>query len=253
MLKQKIENYLKELYKKYGYRFNAKFHSHSVDSIKLQSVTGFINSFGEPFNAKKIISEITVNPNSEYYQLDSEFIQRQWQSLAVLGTKMHHRAELWLQNKINDTDFQFAEYFRKNNLIPENCLSEVSLFNLNYLLGGIADTIQILELDDKIQINVFDIKTTKNISENYDKQKSASLQIYIYSLLLKNLMQKFKFEKPLEIKCGQIISIESNVKDIRKEINTHDLTQFKEPILLNLVKEQEHYDFIKNEMLKRKQ
>lgn len=247
-IKNEIKTYLDTLLKKYDYSFNGQLHIHSIGDMKLTSVTKFISETGEPFDEDAVIEKIIVNESSVYYQLEPKFIKSQWGALRRLGTNAHKRVELWLKQLINDNEFKYTKFFRENNLTHENCLSETPVFNKLYRLGGNIDIIQIEEEDDKIVLSVYDVKTSGGISENEEKLIAASYQIYIYSLLLKALMRGFN--KQVEVKRGKIISIESDVKDLRIPIDVHDLEQFKPPILLNTVLD--GYDFIKNKMIERK-
>lgn len=252
-LKERLRTYMEKLYEKYGYKFNSKYHQHSIKDLKLTSVTGFINGFEEPFDADEIIDKITKLPSSDYYELEPEFIKSQWACLRMLGTNMHTRVELWFKEKINDVDFEYADYFRKCNLSPDNCLSEVPVFNKSYKLGGIIDIVQIIETDEEVKLFISDVKTSSGMSVNEDKQRVASLQVYLYSLLLQVLLKGFKYHKPISVHRGQIISIESSIKDMSKPIDIFDLTQFKPPLSLNTLNRPQIYDEIKEKMLQRKE
>lgn len=251
-IKNEIKIYLDVLLKKYNYSFNGKYHIHSIGDLKLTSVTKFISETKEPFDEDAIIDKIINDENSNYYRLEPDFIKSQWNRLRRLGTEAHKKVELWLKELINDDEFAYSDFFIKNDIKPENCLSEVPVFNKLYRLGGTIDIIKLEEYDNEIVLYVYDVKTSGGISGNNEKMTTACQQIHVYSLLLDVLMKNFKYKKPISVKRGRIISIESNIENIRIPIDIHNLNQFKPPVLLNTINETNIYNDIKNKLLERK-
>lgn len=183
--------------------FNAKKHEYIYEGVKLESVTGFLKQFEEPFNPYTISERVSRNPNSEYYNMDPAEIRKLWTKTASRGTKKHNKIEDWLNFKTKTCDE--AEFLTKLGITPESSWSEIPLVSSPLLLAGTAD---IITQDTDKTLIVWDIKTAKKVDD--DKIKKFSLQVMIYCLMLKHMT-----DGKIKIKPGGIISIKplSNISE----------------------------------------
>lgn len=207
-------------------------HIHRLDNMRLLSVTTFTNSLFPKFDAVAVSESCSTNKASKYYGLTPEFIRGVWNSRAVLGNKKHKQIERWLKSQISD--LQDSTWFLENDFTPNNTLSEVSVFSKPLLMGGIADLVKV-EIGEtgKPLLKVYDIKTSSNIENDYDKLKSYSFQIYLYVGML-----RWMLGDSVEVKAGSIIHIEPKINEEKVEpMDLHNLESFYRPTEIEILKD----------------
>lgn len=217
-------------------------HEYILNGVKLTSVTQFINSFEPPFNAPEIAEKVSKLESSQYYNLPIDFILQGWNARSVLGKNKHQQVEHFLKGT-NLQDFSEKEWLIENNITPDSCLSEVALFNKKYLLGGICDIVQINEEENIYFIKVLDLKTSTGIIKDFDKHRTYSKQIILYTLMLKSILKDLILDKPFKILPGEIINIEPNI-NVKEAVNVHNMAQFTKPSIIPIIQN----DYIKTEL-----
>jgi len=230
---QRIIDYLNAYKEQIGYNFISKYHQHWIDDTKLMSVTQFINSDKEVFDAVKISERCSKDSSSIYYKIEPEQIRLYWNLRTSLGTNKHAQVERYLKNNLtNDDNFLEQNAFEKHNIIPENTLSEFEFCSKKYLLGGIADIVQFIETDDKVIIYISDVKTVNEISDwNYE---GYVRQLLTLSKLLKMMLNGFDNHKKIIIKPKYIIHIKPIQKEIREGLDIWDLDAFEKPLFIKV-------------------
>lgn len=181
------------------YDFPYSFNVHP--SIKYLGVTSFLDSFEEPFNAVKIATMVSANPNSEYYGIDVNTIVNHWKDTGIRGNKKHKEIEDWINFKTEMTE-DCKSLNETLNITPKNTFSEIKLYSNKLQLVGICDLIPII--DDTIIVH--DIKTFSKITD--DKIDKASKQILLYCKMLRENIK----DKNIKIRPGKIIVIRPKSK-----------------------------------------
>ena len=190
-----IENILKE--HQSDIKFFKKSHeyiSRSEPDIKFTSITSFVSIGKPPFNPKEISLKVSQTLNSEYYGIEPKIIMSLWSKNTARGTKKHKQVEDYLNKKLKNS---CAEELRNFNITPENCLSEIKVMSKEFRLSGTIDIVEICPIDENnCDIFISDIKTYKQLDD--ERIKSFQEQIYIYCLIFKDIIKKYK-EKHSEI------------------------------------------------------
>jgi hypothetical protein len=211
--------------------FDEPTHKYNVDDIELISVTTFFSKYCEKFNSDLIISSITKNKNSIYFNRNKEDIEKEWKDTAILGTKMHLNIENFINglqindnkindNKINDNKINedndtidiykeliyFHNFFK--NLKYKKLYPEFRVFDIDYKIAG---TIDLLVENDTENYDIVDWKRSKNISyKSWKKMKNPLHNIpdtnfYKYSFQLN--IYKFILERNYNIKIRNMYLI----------------------------------------------
>jgi len=234
MLEQKkIIEYLNTYKEQVGYKFVERDHQHWLNGDKLMSVTQFINSDKEPFDAEKISERCSRDPNSIYYKIKPEQIRFYWNLRTHLGTNKHAQVERWLKRNLSkDDNFTEQIHFEEHGITPENTISEFEFCSEKYMLGGIADIVQFVETDDKVTIYISDVKTVNEISDwNYE---GFVRQLLTLSKLLNMMLKEYESDKKIVVRPKYIIHIKPFQKEVREGLDIWDLESFEPPLFIKV-------------------
>lgn len=251
-LKNKIIDYIKQKQVAHNMQFHKTWHRYVFDGgIKYTSVTNFTSQFTKPFNIDEIASSLAVSPSSNYYGLTKDEIIAQWDAMNRLGTNFHSKIEDYFDGRLGE-NFKYKDIFDNWGLTPDNVISELTVFSTKLRLAGTIDIIKIIERQNDVILEIYDIKTTKDIQFDYEKLKKASFQITLYKLLLETMLKKFEYHKPIKVVAGSIISIERNIRDVKEHIDIFDFNHFNAPILVDILKDSTEYSILKEKILELK-
>lgn len=188
-----------------GLVFNEKLHTYHHHGIKLISVTGWLGSKKEKFDPYKISSQVSKNPNSEYYQMEPEVIRKLWQQTGVRGTHRHNHVEKWLTGETETCDE--SKFLIKLGITPETAWSEIPLVSRKLMLAGTADIIT----EGEDGLTIWDIKTCKKVD-------TAKIESFTYQILTYATMLSHMTRGKIPIHAGGVISI-TPVANISEGVN----------------------------------
>lgn len=195
-------------------KFDEKPHIYYVNNKAYEiSVTSFVHSFFEEFNAMKIINKFydiwQSNSSSPYFGLTPDEIIQMWEdngkNASHLGTLMHKDIELFYNGEVpqNEDSIEFKHFqnFHQdyNKLKPYR--SEWIIFCEELRLAG---SIDMAFIDENGELILFDWKRSKEIKEQnkYGEGKYPlnhlpdsnywhySLQLNIYKAILEKNYDK---------------------------------------------------------------
>lgn len=170
--------------------FDEEPHIYYVDGdSNYQSVTTFIKSFFECFDADDIIGKMKNGPNwskSKYYGKSDDEIKEEWKEngkkASEEGTFMHKQIENFFNGIMPSEEYQeTSEWklfmdFRKDHPDIEPYRLEWEIFDEKHRLAGSVDGVFVLKdtecIDGKVEVIVIDWKRSSNISfGSYGKWK----------------------------------------------------------------------------------
>jgi ATP-dependent exoDNAse (exonuclease V) beta subunit len=184
------------------------------------SVTTFVHSLFEKFNADKVIDNIINGrnySNSKYFNMSKKDIKTLWKNngstAAKQGTQLHLDIENYYNNKFTDNDSIEYTYFK--NFINDNkdlqpYRTEWKVWDEDYKITGTIDMLYINKNNDELMI--YDWKRSKNIVKTSFYQSFSSvdcishipnLNFWHYSLQL-NIYKKIlerKYNKTITKLC----------------------------------------------------
>lgn len=180
-------------------------HIYVLDSKKsLISCTTFLGTFFKKFNTEEAIANILTSekyssPDYKYYNKTSVEIKKEWGQASVLGTKLHHDIEMFLNNEkvSNDSkEFGFFKKFLDDNPTVKPYRTEWMIFSELLQIGGAIDAVFLDEEDGSFII--FDWKRSPVSYSNFDNCypplehlkdntfTKYSLQLNLYKGILEN-------------------------------------------------------------------
>jgi hypothetical protein len=142
--------------------FNEKKHEYKIGKTKLTSVTTFVGSFFEPFNAKEIARKLAKFPANKKNKRGVRYWLNKWKESAEYGTEVHKAIEDFINGDyviLGDIPkaqrgVEFLETI-KGELKPE-----LKVYDEELLLAGTIDVLEILEDGS---INLYDWKTNEKL------------------------------------------------------------------------------------------
>ena len=171
--------------------FQEKGHIYTVNGdSSFLSVTTWIKTFFEEFDADKIINKMMNSrnwKNSKYYGKTKKQIKDEWneqgKTASNLGTKLHEDIEKYYnQQEFNNDSVEFKYFLNFINDFPEfkPYRSEWKVWDANLRLSGSID--MVFEHEDNLVI--VDWKRSKEIKkeDNWNKKSTSKLLNHINDL-----------------------------------------------------------------------
>jgi len=141
------------------------------------SVTTWIHSFVEKFNADKIINTMMKSsnwPNNKYYGMSKSEIKNGWDNngkdAAAAGTKMHYDIECFYNNIIienNSIEYSYFMNFYKAYICLTPYRTEWIIYDEDLRFAGSIDMVFIgYNNDNTSYLEIYDWKRSKEIVKN---------------------------------------------------------------------------------------
>ncbi len=184
--------------KKYKIRFFEGTHNYFLGRRKLVSVTTFIGTFFDKFNAREIARKLAKFPQNKAKKRGVRYFLNEWKAAAEYGTKVHQEIEDFIKGKRNDNvDGRTSKaigYLAGCGYTP--AATELIVYDEEL---GLAGTIDCILEDEKGNLILVDWKTNKKITQkSYDGKKGKeplshledcnynkySLQLSVYRYIL---------------------------------------------------------------------
>jgi ATP-dependent exoDNAse (exonuclease V) beta subunit len=150
------------------------------------SVTTFVHSFIEPFNADKIIDNMMTSnkwPKNKYFGMTKQEIKAGWKTkgnnAAKDGTKLHYDIECYYNNmEVNNSSIEYGHFqgFVENyfNLTPYR--TEWIIYDEKLRIAGSID--MVFKNDDG-SFDIYDWKRVKDITKNNTYNKFMKTDVVI--------------------------------------------------------------------------
>ena len=239
--------------------FDEEPHKYYINGVcDNVSATTLIHSFGEKFDADKIIKNMMRGKNwkdSKYFGMSAEDIKQQWKDngveAALAGTNMHKSIEnFWnglpnCQELEDSVEFKMFLDFKKDHpeLVPYR--TEWEVYQEDY---GICGSIDMIFINDDGTLSIYDWKRCKDIEMNNKYRKFCkepighigdtnywhySLQLNLYKFILESKYDKII--KSMHILCLHPNKEETGyqkieIQDLQEEIRMlleHHISQKK--------------------------
>jgi len=194
--------------------FDEKEHIYYIDNIPYEiSVTGFIKSFFEEFDADSVIkknyTKWQANKYSKYYGLSVDEIKKSWEVNAEdasnKGTRLHKDIESFYNDiEFNNDTKEFHFFLNLHNQLKKRFSpyrTEWTIFDEETQLAG---SIDMCYTDENNEFFIFDWKRSKRITKDNDFRKGRhplnhlddanywhyALQLNIYKYILEKNYSK---------------------------------------------------------------
>ena len=155
------------------------------DGVQYTSVTTLLGK-EFPFDQEAVAEKVANIPSSRYHGMSKERILKMWSDSSDHGNVVHEMVEDYIKEDVVPSDQSLVpllDQFKRLNFRGE-LLSEVLVWDEDYLLAGTADILEVLP--DKIYVH--DIKTSRKVDET--KLGKFSLQLEIYRRMIEKRFQK---------------------------------------------------------------
>ena len=187
-------NFLKKLHphmRDYDVYLNEKDHIYTIKGeSNYTSVTTFVNSLFEKFNADAIIDNMMSSsrwPSNKYYGMTKPEIKNLWNkngsNASEAGTNLHLDIEKYYNgvNVDNDSDefkyfLEFALDYKK--LIPYR--TEQIIYSKEYRLAGSVDMLFINSQDGEEYLDIYDWKRVKEVVKHSKWNKWIQSDVVTY-------------------------------------------------------------------------
>jgi len=165
--------------KKQKIRFYKRRHVYKLGKKELTSVTKFVGTLFEPFNAREIARKLSKFPVNRAKKHGVRYFLKEWKEAAAHGTRVHNAIEsfikgeniLDLQEKDEQKFYKAKEYitesfkkFKFPDIITEKIVHSEEL--------GLAGTIDLVIMKDG-KVTLVDWKTNKAIKREAYKNKKG--------------------------------------------------------------------------------
>ena len=171
--------------------------------MNFQSVTTVVGSFFEPFDAKKIATNL-CDTHPKYKNIKPEQLIHEWQAASNHGSKVHKEIELSIKENLTPSEPKATaalkwldKYCKKSDI---DIFTEIIVYSKKLKIAGTIDILAYDKTDDVYEI--IDWKTSKKIKTRSFKNKRGNhpvtatimdcnfnhyaLQLSMYRYLLEN-------------------------------------------------------------------
>lgn len=167
MTKQKKNN---TVFGKVAPSLDKKTHVYSLNGSNYVSVTTFIKSYFEQFDAKKISKYVALARRNKGEKVTATQVRKEWKQTATDGTKVHQQIEDFIRKQKEPTlcKAQSGVLFLKENVgIGAKQIPECIIWSDKY---GIAGTSDLVVVDDDGHVSIYDWKTNKTLTRTSTKR-----------------------------------------------------------------------------------
>lgn len=152
-------------------RYYDKAHTYWIGKKQLTSVTTWVGTFFEKFDAKRIARMLSKFPANKKLKHGMRWFLKDWKARANSGTTVHEYLEWYVNDDLPEdfynlgTEIEKSKYeqgVRYLKTIKGDLQAELKVYDEELLLAGTIDLIETLEDGS---INLIDWKTNKKLNK----------------------------------------------------------------------------------------